>query len=109
MKTLVKIKRTVELSAQICKSESGNSTGNRYYTGRGTEAMAAPMLALTEACSQKWGPSLRTGDLRMPPRHSLTPTPPPGQLATFIPGPLHSPLGTSFPEACKAERKREKD
>lgn len=30
------------------------------------------MLALTEACSQKWGPSLRTGDLGMP----LTPAQP---------------------------------
>lgn len=41
--------------------------------------------------------------------HPAWPYPyPPGQLATFVPGPLHSPLGTSFPEACKAGRKQEK-
>lgn len=92
MKTLVKIKRTVELSAQICKSESGNSTGNRYYTGRGTEAMAAPMLALTEACSQKWGPTLRTGDLRMP----LTPAQPYPYRTPRPAGHIHT-WTTAFP------------
>lgn len=86
---------TAEQSAQICRGP-GNSMGNRPCTGQ--EAQRQRQLqrwcSWAGVCSQKWGPLQRTG----PPR-------PPGQMAPSVPGPLHSPPGTSFPEACEAGRK----
>lgn len=102
----VKINEAVETGNWSAGVSPGPAWGTATLLERKPRGHGTQTVVLTErACAQKQGSLWRTGDLGMP-----TPAQPypPGQPATFVPGPLHSPLGTSFPEACKAGRKSEK-
>lgn len=69
------------------------------WAGRAEAATAHAEVALR----RKRGPVQRT--LGCPPCPGRAPPHPSGPTAPSVPGPLHSPLGTSFPEVCKAGRK----
>lgn len=66
-------------------SHQWNGVGNRHCTAQG---------------DQKQQQSAQSGGLG-------TPAPANPGCPQLVPGPLHSPLGTSFPEDCRAEKERE--